>query len=450
MFLPHQIGLSRPQIAKLLEGKPVNVSHEKMGTGKGEHVVHLKPQNARKMLSAYKKGKGMRLAMTPEELHETVRHGSGLWDKIKSGAKKVASLAKTALSNPEVQKLAKQGVSMGAELAGKQIAKATGNEELAKQVQGVLEKGAHSTIDSQGDLEVGLHSVKDDIKEHALGHLHNAVDEHIPDAFKPIVREAIKKGVEKLDAHPAMQALEDKADAAQELASVEVEEKGEEMTGTGTKDGMKAKMARLRAMKKGGKLNLGKMIKGALKSPIGKSLERMALAYGAPALGTAAASLIGQPELGFAAGEMLGQMGTKAIGSGVRTHRGRPMKTGGDLASESGPYKSVMRRYKGIMAGTEKIMPAVKAGARADPDVKPSSKEMTLSPYQTESSPAMHPFTPTSSIEAGGSSPRPLKAGKGLPPPMHPFIPTASPQAGGTSAGYGGKGLYGFVGHGLF
>lgn len=431
MFAPHQIGLSRLQSLKLLDGKPVIVPFHKMGAGAGDHVVHLKGENAKKMLMAYRKGKGMRLHLSPDELRETMKHGQGFWDTVKKGAKKVASLAKAALSHPEVQKLAKQGVSMGAEMAGKQIAKATGNEELGHQVSSVLEKGAHHSIEAQGDLHVGLDSVKHDIKDHALGHLEAAVQEHIPETFQPLVKSAIKAGVEKLDAHPAMAKLEEHAEAvAQEQAEDEAgPEEGEEV-GSGFR-------------KRGGKLNFGKMVKGALKSPVAKQLERMALQYAAPAVGTAAASLIGQPELGFMAGEALGQMGSKAIGSGVRAKRGRPQKTGGDLASESGPYKSVMRRYHGVMAGTEKIMPAVPAGARANPLVKPSSKEMILSPYQSETSPAMHPFIPTSAIQAGGTSHRPMSKGGALPPPMHPFIPKSSVQAGGQSSGYGGKGLYG-------
>lgn len=434
MFAPHQIGLSRLQSLKLLDGKPVVIPFHKMGTGAGEHVVHLKAGNAGKMLMAYKKGKGMRLVLSPDELRETMKHGRGFWDSVKKGAKKVASLAKTALSHPEVQKLAKSAVSMGAEMAGKAVADATGNEELAHQVSSVLEKGAHHSIDAGGDLHVGLDSVKHDIKGHALGHLESAVQEHIPEAFQPMVKSAIKAGVEKIDAHPAMAKLEEHVEAiAQEQAEDEAgpASESDEEVGSGFR-------------RRGGKLNFGKMVKSALKSPVAKQLEKMALSYGAPALGTALATAIGQPELGFVAGEALGQMGTKAIGSGIRPRRGRPQKTGGDLASESGPYKSVMRRYRGIMAGTERIMPAVPAGARANPLVKPSSKEMILSPYQSETSPAMHPFIPVSSIQAGGTSHRPMsKGGAILNPAMNPFIPKSSVQAGGQSSGYGGKGLYG-------
>jgi hypothetical protein len=59
-----------------------------------------------------------------------------------------------------------------------------------------------------------------------------------------------------------------------------------------------------------------------------------------------------------------------------------------------------------------------------NPKVRPSSMEMTLSPYQSMSSPA-----------------------------MNPFVPTSYAQMGGTSAGYGGAGLYGYghhQGRGLF
>ena len=155
MFVPHQIGLSAMQREKMKRGLAVNIPFAKMGTGKGNAIVHLKPENAHKMLSAYKKGKGVRLSLSPEELEHTIKRGGGFWDKVKKGASKVASLARSALSHPEVQKLAKQAISMGAEMAGKAVADATGSEELAHQVSSVLEKGAHHTIDSQGDLSVG-------------------------------------------------------------------------------------------------------------------------------------------------------------------------------------------------------------------------------------------------------------------------------------------------------
>ena len=84
-------------------------------------------------------------------------------------------------------------------------------------------------------------------------------------------------------------------------------------------------------------------------------------------------------------------------------------------------------------------------------------------PYQAVGLPAMHPFTPTNSTQAGGSSlvvggkqggqlsrqsPTPLGGVlrgplRGLVPALNPFVPTSAVQAGGQSSGYGGRGLRG-------
>ena len=58
-FTPHQLHLTEDQVMKLVHSLPVMVKHHQMGSGVGKHVLMLKPQNARKLLTAYKKNKGM-------------------------------------------------------------------------------------------------------------------------------------------------------------------------------------------------------------------------------------------------------------------------------------------------------------------------------------------------------------------------------------------------------
>jgi hypothetical protein len=114
----------------------------------------------------------------------------------------------------------------------------------------------------------------------------------------------------------------------------------------------------------------------------------------------------------------------KAIGVGLR-RRGRPRKVGGDLATVSMPFRRALRNNFGGLTLNSNIEQQQPPASRfkTNPKVRPSSTEMTLSPYQSLSSPA-----------------------------MNPFVPTSYAQMGGTSSGYGGAGLYGYAhrGGGLF
>jgi hypothetical protein len=104
-------------------------------------------------------------------------------------------------------------------------------------------------------------------------------------------------------------------------------------------------------------------------------------------------------------------------GTGIPRPRGRPRKVGGASAMLSAPYRQALKLNKntyGLSLGnfsTESNAPL--SAFETDKRVRPSSTEMTLSPYQSLSSPA-----------------------------MNPFVPTYATQAGGTMCGYGGRGLY--------
>ena len=78
-LIPHQIHLSKEQLTRLGKGLATNLKHSQMGSDKGEFVVMLHPQNARRMLTSYKKGKGMRLCLSPDEMMETEKKGGGFF-----------------------------------------------------------------------------------------------------------------------------------------------------------------------------------------------------------------------------------------------------------------------------------------------------------------------------------------------------------------------------------
>lgn len=83
-IIPHQLHLTKAQKINLIKGKPVNVSHSNMGSGAGNVVITLTPTNARKMMTAYKNGKGVRLSMSQPELMGTYKHGKGFFDDVGS------------------------------------------------------------------------------------------------------------------------------------------------------------------------------------------------------------------------------------------------------------------------------------------------------------------------------------------------------------------------------
>jgi hypothetical protein len=81
-IIPHQLHLTKAQKINLIKGKPVNVSHSNMGSGAGNVVITLTPTNARKMMTAYKNGKGVRLSMSQPEILGTYKHGKGFFDDV--------------------------------------------------------------------------------------------------------------------------------------------------------------------------------------------------------------------------------------------------------------------------------------------------------------------------------------------------------------------------------
>ena len=109
-------------------------------------------------------------------------------------------------------------------------------------------------------------------------------------------------------------------------------------------------------------------------------------------------------------------------GSGVR-RRGRPRKDMiGTGANMSKAYKRALKNnYGGLELNNITTDNQPSSKFKIDPRVKPSSTEMTLSPYQSNSSPAMNPFVPKNYF-----------------------------QEGGQMKGYGGSGLYMPSGRGLY
>jgi hypothetical protein len=407
--IPHQLHLTHTQAMKLMKGEGTLIPHHQMGSDKGHHIVHLSPQTARKLLTSYKKGKGMRLSLNPDEIRSTVMQGQGFKDVLK----KIGHVAHKVVSHPVGKKIAHHLAETGSHAIGNLAGQYIGHE-AGEHLGHSLGKAAHSAIEDRS-LQSGANTLTHEAVHHLLG---LGVKGSKSKTHKGELNYTTKKGdvVHHIKGHYVKEAIDPYAS-----------ESDEETVGGKLKKGsaaMKAKMAKLRAMKKtGGKIDfkkLGNQIKSGL-----KTAAHYAIPAATSALGTAAGAEFGPigAVAGQAAGSYAGDQLNKVLGTGVRK-RGRPRKVGGDLASMSAPYKQALRiNFDGLELTNEGVNNQPISNFKRNPRVKPSSTEMTLSPYQNTSSPA-----------------------------MNPFVPTSYTQEGGTSSGYGGKGLrgQGLYGQGLF
>jgi hypothetical protein len=449
-FIPHQLGLTQAQINKLVEGKPVNIQHGKMGAGAGDIVIHLKPQNARKLLTAYKKGKGMRLTMHPHEIDTSLKHGSGFFQTLK----KYTGIGKTQFLGG-AKKIGKKVIADGATVAGTAIGAYMGNPMAGAMIGQALGKAGEKAVDSiqpsKGKLGIkfdpreGVKSLKEDAKMYAVEAIDRQIDK-LPPQYRDVAQNALA------GKYPDAESL------IYDVGSASFKDMGGYGVRRPAKGSaeMREKMARLRAMK-GGKIDIGKAFKKLGKDidkgfkkeiarpfmrDVGKptakaftskeamdtykAIGKHAIEQGIPVATALASMAMGDPTgmsgavVGNVAQQYASKEYDKAVGSGVRRGRGRPRKIiGGDVASMSAPYKQALRlNYGGLTLNNVSSSNDAVSNFNVNSRVRPSASEMTLSPYARMDSPA-----------------------------MNPFIPTYYRQQGGTSCGYGGKGLYG---HGLY
>jgi hypothetical protein len=397
-FIPHQLAVTTAQAKKIIRGQGVIIPHNQMGSSAGEHIMMLAPNTARKLLTSYKKGKGMRLALSPAELHQTIAQGRG----FKEIFHKISKAAQSVVSHPAGKHLAKYAVDVGSTILGDLASEYIGDE---------AGKTLGKTVGVAGKMAIDHHSAPPPLQKKGYGVKGSKSKTH-----KGELNYTTKKGdvVHHIKGHYVKEAAEPYDSESEAVVA-----------GGGLKKGsaaMKAKMAKLRAMR-GGKLNLknlGRQITGGLKT---------VAHYGIPAAGATLGGIAGSELgpvgsiVGSAGGKYAGEKLASAIGAGVRK-RGRPRKVGGNLADVSPAFKQAMRiNFNGIDFAKQEVNNAPISQFKTNPRVKPSSTEMTLSPYQSTTSPA-----------------------------MNPFVPTNYQQMGGTSSGYGGRGLYGsgLYGSGLY
>ena len=69
-----QLSISPAQMTKIRKGLPIQIKHGSMGNG--DVVVSLHPENAKKMMNAFKRGKGLRMQMNEDEVRASGFLGS--------------------------------------------------------------------------------------------------------------------------------------------------------------------------------------------------------------------------------------------------------------------------------------------------------------------------------------------------------------------------------------
>ena len=413
-LIAHQLDLANPQIHKLIKGLPINLTYAKMGSGVGDVVAFLHPHNAKKLLSSYHKGKGVRLQMSPEEIEHSVKHGRGFMDIIKKGAKFIGD----ALHHPVVKAAAKTGIDYGANAVGTAVGSYFGSPEIGSMIGSTLGSAATSALDS-GDVKVGLKELKEKGKKEGMDLANDAVKQQIkklPAKYQGVAETAFESAVK--GEIPSTTDLIDKAGVHHSaIGGFGLYGGGKHPHSKKGSPAMKEKMAKLRAMRKGGKINWGK-VGNTLKNAFSphtitndlKTVGHYVIPAATGALGGIAGTLLA-PETGglssvagSALGSYAGQQIDKRLGIGMRK-RGRPKK--GTGAYDSSAYKTAMYYNPttyGLVLNDGNETNAPITAFKTDPRVKPSSTEMTLSPYQSTSSPAMNPFVPRTYQQEGGES----------------------------------------------
>ena len=458
-FIPHQLHLTRPQMTKLMKGQGVNIPHAHMGSDKGSAVMLLHPANAKRLLTGFRKSKGVRIALSPAEMSATISQGRGfnigkafkkLGHDISKGAKKTFTpkLGRDIVSGLEkagkttASALIHAGIPAVAGLAGDAlggpaggIAGAVAGDMLADQVGKATGYGLYG-----GGLYGGEMPDPVTARKHYMGLIRSM--RGMSEAEKAKMRGSglfkmlHKIGISKKSAIKGLKDVGKKAVryGATALGTAIGAYAGNPVAGAMIGDALgragEVGLDHIEPSKHGVKLNKGEAVKS-----LKKDMTTLAKAELSQLIDTqvpreyqdvAHRALAGE-KLGDLAGETLQRKMETELhrlqGDGVRP-RGRPRKLVGTGASQSAVFKrALMVNYNGLKLASADDSNLPVSDFKVNPMVRPSGSEMTLSPYQSVTSPA-----------------------------MNPFVPTRYTQMGGTQSGYGGRGLYGggLYGGGLF
>jgi hypothetical protein len=415
MFIPHQLGLSAHQPVVLLRGGAVLVPHGSMGADKGEFVMMLQPQNARKLLTAYKKGKGIKIKMTPDEIRETLKSGRGFMDYAKKAYTKGKQLLSSALDNPLLKEAGKKGLKMGAEALGSAIGGYFGNAEVGKNIGKTIGEAGANALEKR-DVNVAKYELASKAKEAGLDYARKEgrrrIAQHVDDdLYRGLAQHGLNVADKKISATTGEQDLRRLGYGMKRPKLVKGSQEAKDY------------MASIRAKKGKG---IGDDILGGLKKVGRYAIPATTgtlggLAGGVATGGNPVGAIVGSAGGSYGGQKLVDLLGIE--GAGMRRGRGRPRKVGKGGATQSKAFQQTLRNnFGGLQLRSEVLSNApLSSFNQVNSIVRPSSDAMTLSPYARMDSPA-----------------------------MNPFIPAYYTQQGGNSCGYGGKGLYTSAGKGLY
>jgi hypothetical protein len=398
-----------------MKGGAVLVPHSNMGADRGDYVMMLEPQNARKLLTAYKKGKGIKIKLTPNEITETLKRGRGFMDKVKKAMEKGRVIMNDLLDNPAVKELGKVGIKKGAEFVGNAIGGYFGNAELGRNVGKFVGEAGAKGLDSR-DFNITKDELANEAKKRGLDYARaegrRRIKENIDDdLYRGLAQHGLNVADKKISA----------TTGAEDLKRLGLGMKRPKLV-KGSAEA-KAYMASIRAKKGAG---IGDDILGGLKK-VGRYVIPATtgtlggLAGGVASGGNPLGAIAGSAGGTYAGDKLVELIGIQ--GAGMRRGRGRPRKVVGMGATMSKPFQQALRNnFGGLQLRNEVVANApVSSFNQVNPNVRASSDVATMSPYARMDSPA-----------------------------MNPFIPAYYYQQGGTSCGYGGRGLYTSAGKGLY
>jgi len=444
-FIPHQLHLTRPQMTKLMKGQGVNIPVAHMGSDKGTAVMLLHPANAKRLLTGFRRNKGVRIALSPAEMEASITQGRGfnigkafkkLGHDIERGAKKTFTpkLGRQIVSGLEkagkttASALIHAGIPAVAGLAGDAlggpaggIAGAVAGDMLADQVgkatgYGLYGGAIHDPAEARRQYMAMIRSMrgkteaeKAKIRGSGLFKMLHKIGIHKKDVIggiKKVGKTAVRVGATALGTaigaytgNPVAGAmLGDALGRAGEIGLDSMQP---------SKHGVRFDRGEaVSSLKK----DMRTLAKDKLEELIDTEVPPEYRGIAHQALAGERLDAIAEQEIRRKAGEMA----RYAEGNGVRP-RGRPRKMVGSGATDSSAYKKALSaNFSGLQLTSADSANRPVSSFATNPAVRPSSDEMTLSPYQSTSAPA-----------------------------MNPFVPTRYTQQGGTQTGYGGRGLYG-------
>ena len=166
-----KVAVSDTQAKKLMSGGAIQLAPHQVNVGPSS--IKMDAKKVKKIMRAAQKGKGIRMAMSPQELQ---MNGDGLWDLLKSGAKWLRD-------NNLIRPLLKAGVKTVLPIA----AGVFGGPAGAAAATSVTQKYGDEAVDKVGDL-VGFGLKGGAVKRQKKGKARKTAVPKVPNVSLPPVR----------------------------------------------------------------------------------------------------------------------------------------------------------------------------------------------------------------------------------------------------------------------